>query len=221
MAARAVQVKEATKPPSPSGRLKKETDKSYAPLMRRFMLNKAEKKTGRDGVEYTVHTRWGPSGGAFTNDDLMEIFGFKAKLARYERELSKRYDVDSKEFKDNLKHEKSRLIAKVSGYVALCRRKLEDEYAPQGLIPLFTKVKIHSEDEEPRLFLQGFMRPDAKREKFVLGNRDDGALWTIVNKVRNESRARVYSIAITLANEFKQGALNQSVKDRLNLAFNG
>jgi hypothetical protein len=24
-----------------------------------------------------------------------------------------------------------------------------------------------------------------------------------------------------LANEFKQGALNQSVKDRLNLAFNG
>ena len=223
-AARAVVVKDsakAPKAPSPSGRLRNESEKVYAPLARRFMLAKAEEKTGRDGVKYKVHTRLGPSGGAFTTDDLLEMFGLKAKLARYERDLKSRYDVDSKEFKENLKHEKTRLVSKTSSYVSLYRHKVEEEYAPQGLIPLFTKVKLHSEDEEPRLFFQGFMRPDAKGEKFVLGNRDDGALWAIVSKNQTESKARVYSMSVTLGREFMKAALNQAVRDRLNLAFGG
>jgi hypothetical protein len=223
MAVRAVQVKEASergaKPPSPSGRLKNESEKKYAPLARRFMLSKTEEKPGRDGVKYRIHTRLGPSGGAFTTDDLLEIFGFKAKLAKYERDLTKRHEPDSDEFKENYAHERSRLVGKVSGYVALYRRRLEAEYAEQGIIPLFTKVRIHSEDEEPRLFIQGFMRPDSKKEKFVLGNRDDGALWAIVNKSRTESKARVYSMSVTLGREFMQGALTDAVKQRLNLAF--
>jgi len=224
MAARAVQVKDApekgAQPPAPSGRLRNEGEKVYAPLARRFTLTKTEEKTGRDGAKYRIHTRMGPTGGAFTTDDLLEIFSFKAKLSRYERDLTKRYDVDSKEFKENLKHERSRLVAKISGYVALYRRRLEEEYADQGIIPLFTKVKIHSEDEEARLYIQGFYRPDAK-EKLVLGNRDDGALWALTNKPQTEAKARVYSMSVTLGRESQKAMLNDAIKQRLDLVFRG
>jgi len=206
--------------PSPGRRparppTRKLEDQVWYPILRLFALQKPEKKQGRDGETYEIYYRYGALGGAFTTNDLLDKCGYLGRLERWENEARKLYGVGTKRFMEERARCLADLKGELSSAITQARKRLKQECAP--LVPLFTKARIHSEDDEPKLYIQGYVRLDAKKEKFVIGNRDDGVLWSLETKKRTESPATAYATARLLGREFMahQNLLAAPIRERL------
>lgn len=182
-----------------------------------FMLNKSEKVRGRDGKTYEIFHRSGAAGGAFTKTQLMQEEGFKAELSAVERDANKRYKsiqdarsvVDSRE---------SKLKSVLNNRVSAFKRHLIKVYEPMGLIPLIASVRIHSETEERQLFIQGWVNGQGE---FVIGNRDDAALWAIEIMKGAAGLVGAFKLAHTVGKELIQRGLSGPIKERLALTLKG
>jgi hypothetical protein len=222
MASRAVKVTGSRRQNSGRGRPRKKLeDQRWYEVGRFFILKRSERTKGRDGQYVDMPYRIGPSGGAFTIDDLLEKTGRLAKLVRYEKQLIKDgYAPDSKAFKTLKAAYRAKLVQEVGNSIhSFCRRVALD-MAANGFVPLAGKVRIHSEDEKPRFYIQGYWKPDARGEKLVIGSRDDAALWAIETKSKNETQAHKHALSMSVGRDLiSRGLLTGPVKERLAIAF--
>lgn len=181
-----------------------------------FMLNKPEKVKGKDGKTYELFHRYGPSNGAYTKDDLMEIIGFKRELKKVETDANKRYKSIS-EAREVVSAREGMLKRKLHSRVMACKGKLVKEYQEVGLIPLMAFARLHSETEERRFFIQGFCNADGE---FVIGNRDDAALWAIEVMSGARGMAAKYRLAHAVGKDLiNKGLLSGHIKERLALTL--
>lgn len=182
-------------------------------IERLYMLSKPEKVRGRDGRVYDVFHRVGAAGGAYTKKDLMQKLGYSAQLAEVERDAQKRYKSIA-EVRGVVKAREMMLKNTLNSRVQLCKSKMTRDYAQtNGLIPLFASVRIHSETEERRLFIEGFVNKDGE---FVIGSRDDAALWAIEVMMGARGLAEKFKLATLVGKDLiSKGALTGPVKERL------
>lgn len=177
-----------------------------------FQLQKSEKVKGRDGRMYEIFHRHGPSGGAFTKKELMQKCGYTAQLAEVERDAQKRYKNIS-EVRSVVESREMKLKSVLNSRITACKSKLTREYRELGLIPLMASVRIHSETEERKFFIEGFCNLDWE---FVIGSRDDGALWAIEVMSGARGMAQKYRLATAVGKDLIQkGVLSGPVKERL------
>jgi len=186
-------------------------------IERLFMLSKPERVRGRDGKLYDVFHRYGASGGAYTKKDLMHKLGYSAELAEVERDAQKRYKSIS-EVRSVVEGRETKLKSTLNSRVAACKHKMTKDYERlNGLIPLIASVRIHSESEERRLFIQGFVN---KSGEFVIGGRDDAALWAIEVMMGARGLAEKFKLATSVGRDLiSKGALTGPVKERLALTL--
>lgn len=181
-----------------------------------YMLSKPEKVKGRDGRTHEIFHRVGAAGGAYTKSELMQKCGYSAQLAEVERDANRRYK-NIAEARAVVESREVKLKNVLNSRVAACKSKLARDYAQAGLIPLMASVRIHSETEERKLFIQGFVNKDGE---FVIGSRDDGALWAI--EVLNGGRgiAERFKLAHSVGKDLvNKGMLSAPVKERLALTL--
>jgi len=186
-------------------------------IERLFMLSKPEKVRGRDGKTYDVFHRVGAAGGAFTKKDLMQKLGYSAELAEVERDAQKRYKSIS-EVRSVVRAREAMLKNTLNSRIAHCKAKMTRDYDKlNGLIPLLASVRIHSETEERRLFVAGFVN---KSGEFVIGSRDDAALWAIEVMMGGRGIAEKFKLAHAVGRDLlNKGALAGPVKERLVLTL--
>jgi hypothetical protein len=181
-----------------------------------FMLDKPEKVKGRDGKTYELFHRYGPSNGAYTKDDLMELVGFKSELKKVEKDANKRYKSIS-EAREVVDSREGMLKRKLHSRIMSCKGKLMREYQEIGLIPLMAFVRIHSETEDRKFFIEGFCNLDGE---FVIGNRDDAALWAIEVMSGARGMAQKYRLAHAVGKDLvNKGLLSGPIKERLALTL--
>jgi hypothetical protein len=198
---------------------RKKGDKAYLEIEKLFMLSKPEKVKGKDGRIYEIFHRVGAAGGAFSKDELMSKLGFAAQLAEVERDANRRYRSIS-DVRSIVESRKSKLRSVLDSRVQRCKLAMSKAYSQEGtsnkLVPLMASVRIHSETEERKLFIQGFVNMDGE---FVIGSRDDGALWAI--EVMNGGRgiADRFKLAHAVGKDLLQKGISGPVKERLQLSL--
>lgn len=192
---------------------KKRRPLAHLEIEQLFMLGRPEKVRGRDGKTYEIFHRVGAAGGAFTKGELMDQLGFKKQLAEVEKDAQKRYK-NIHDVRSVVEGRQTKLRSVLDSRIQACKHALTRFYrgGPGKLTPLMASVRIHSETEERKLFLQGFLNSSGE---FVIGSRDDGALWAI--EVMNGGRgiAEKYRLAHSVGKDLIQKGLAGPVKDRL------
>lgn len=184
-----------------------------AAIAEQFVLSQPEKMKGRNGKMYDIFHRFGASGGAPTNRELMQKEGMMKELADAERDANKRYR-SLEEARGVVKSREVHLKQILNGRISAFKQSLHREYASQKLIPLVARVRIHSKDDERRLFIQGWA--DEKGE-LVIGNRDDGALWAIENLANTRGFVKINRLANMVGRDLVARGLSAPVKERLSL----
>lgn len=198
---------------------KKKRQPFYLEIEQLFMLNKPERVKGKDGKFYEIFHRVGAYKGAYTKDELMKEIGFSSQLAELEKDAQKRYK-SIQDVRTVVEGRKTKLVSILNSRVRAFKAALAKLYrqGPNKLIPLVASVRIHSETEERKLFIQGFVNMDGE---FVIGGRDDGALWAI--EVMNGSRglAEKFKLAHTVGRDLVQHGLSGPIKERLSGSLKG
>lgn len=187
---------------------RKESARKLDPIRACFAHQSPETKTGRDGVVYTLFDRYGAAGGAFTNKDLRDIIGLTTKLDLEKKHLA-RTERSSKKLEILMKEREKLASSELNLAVARTKRAVARDYRTQGLKPLISMAKMH-QDDEARLAIWGFQN---RKGELVIGNRNEGAIWTISmlsasNGIANANRrARLLGeslIAQGISSEYKK-----------------
>lgn len=191
---------------------KKKRMPAHLEIEQLFMLSKPEKVKGRDGKTYEIFHRVGASGGAFTKAELMDKLGYSRQLAEVERDAQKRYKAIH-DVRTVVEGRRTKLRSVLDSRVQGCKSALTRFYqSGVKLIPLMASVRIHSETEERKLFIQGFVNQDGE---FVIGSRDDGALWSIGVMSGAKGMAEKYKLAYAVGKDLVLKGLSGPIRDRL------
>lgn len=181
-------------------------------LLNLFQLRVPDRQKGRDGRMYDIFYRVGPMGGAFTKKELMEREGMMAELAEVQRDANKRYKK-STDVQMVVSSREAYLKRLLESRMSLMKAHIQKDAEKQGLVPLASMVRIHSEDEERRFFIQGFANSEGD---LVIGSRDDAALWAIEMMSVSKPMARRYRLAHKVGEKLSEkGLLSGPVRDRL------
>lgn len=185
---------------------------AYQPIEADFVLDHPERVKGRDGKTYILFHRLSHSKGASTKRDIMKSLGFHSELLACERDASRRYK-SAKEVRLIVSSREVKLKATCDSRIRACKSALSKQYSEQhGATPLFSFVRISSKDDEKKLFFQGLVNSDGE---FVVGNRDDAALWAIENMQNTRGMARTYKLAMGVGKDLVNRGLSASVRQRL------
>lgn len=199
---------------------KKERRPAHSEIEFLFTLSKPEKVRGRDGKMYEVFHRYGAVGGAFSKKEFMEKMGFMKELSMIEKDAQKRYSSVS-DVRAVVEGRRTKLMNVLNSRVAAFKSHMVRSYrqGPNKLIPLIASVRIHSETEERKLFIQGFVNMDGE---FVIGNRDDAALWAIEVMSGARGMASRYKLATMVGRDLVQKAgLAAPIRERLESTLKG
>ena len=193
---------------------------AHAEIESLFVLNKPEKVKGRDGKVYEIYHRTGPLKGAYSKKEFMEKMGFMKELALLEKDAQKRYGSVG-DIRSVVEGRRTKLMNVLNSRVAAFKTHMVRLYR-QGsnkLIPLIASVRIHSETEERKLFIQGFVNMDGE---FVIGNRDDAALWAIEVMSGARGMASRYKLATVVGRDLVQRAgIAAPIRERLEHTLKG
>lgn len=184
----------------------------YQSLLNLFTLRVPGREKGRDGRMYDIFIRTGPMGGAYTKRELMQKEGMLSELAEIEKDANKRYK-NSSEVRMVVSSREAYFKRLLESRLNAMKAAVYKEVDKQGLIPLASSIRIHSEDEERKFFFQGFVNKDGE---LIIGSRDDAALWAIEMMSSTQAMAHKYRLSRKVGEKLtEKGLLSTIVRDRL------
>ena len=212
---------QATKPIKAKAKSKAgEKKPSFHEIEQLFSLSRAEKVKGRDGKVYEIFHRTGAVGGAYSKNEFMEKLGYKRELSMVEKDAQKRYSSLS-DVRSVVDGRRVKILSVLNSRISGFKIHMNKLYAEgqNKLIPLIASVRIHSESEERKFFIQGFVNSDGE---FVIGNRDDAALWAIEVMSGARGMASKYKLATLVGRDLtKRAGIAGPIRDRLESTLKG